>query len=226
MAQAKARSPWQARAEFRDPGFAERFAGACLNRPGCPDLGQGRARWFAEQFQAHFGAPVSAKTVRLWGQGHRPVNEARLKQLTTVLRVDAAWLYFGDEHHADPNRGGILNIVAGLIQLDGGTVSPPTGDRDSGGAVNLRAVIMGVSHGFHITTGERARPGLFRFTVPSKRGEAIVLGVLRDALTFRLVRIPPERIDEGCCQGSPTAIVELTASDVLASKVDGFTSPF
>jgi len=193
--------------------------------PGCPALGQGRGRWFAERFQEHFGTPVSAKTVRLWGQGHRPASGARLLQIATVLRVDAAWLYFGDEQRSDPRLNGILSIVAGLIQLDGGAVSIPTADCSEAGEVNLLATIKGASHAFHVIMGQRVRPGAFRFTVSEKHGRAIVLGVLRDGLTFRLVKIPRDRIERGREeQGSPTD-VELSAGDVVALKVENFSRP-
>jgi hypothetical protein len=222
---------------IRDPGFAARFERACLANPECPPLRQGRLAWIRDAFQNRFGESVTTTTIAKWNMGGMKPRGARVDRLAEILGVDRNLLYFGSEsggsrqrpqRDRNPQVTGAVNVVAGMIQLDGGTIAFPHDD-DSYAAddhVDLHAIIQGTSHALHIALGEKAKPGWYHFDIPTRHHRVIVLGLVRDGLTFRLVRFPRNWIDQYRARRDGTPEIRISASDIVAMKVEDFSKRF
>jgi hypothetical protein len=221
---------------IRDPGFALRFERACLAHPGCPPLKQGRLAWIRAEFQNRFGEAVTTTTIAKWNIGGMKPRGARIDQLAEILGVDRNLLYFGSEsdiqlHRRDRNAlaTGTVNIVAGLIQMDGGTIAFPHED-DSYAAddhVDLHAIIQGTGYALHIAQGEKVKPGWYRFDIPIRHHRVIVLGLVRDGLTFRLIRFSRAWIDQYRSRREEGTDIHLSAGDIVAMKIEDFSKrPF
>lgn len=210
----------------RDAGFATRMESACDAHDHCPSLHQGRLTWIAEQFRTRFDAPISVETVRKWHKGVAKPRRDRNDQLAELLQVDPVWLYMGVDPEMTPRErkirntkaSGVVNLVAGLIQLDGGHPAFPddadkTAQRDH---VDLYAIIRGANYRFHVTLGE-ADAGRWRFVVPTNYQDIVVLGVIRNGFTARIVELRQEMIEAGTRRGGS---IEVIVPDDVAGKIE------
>ena len=218
---------------IRDPGFGYRFEEACLAKPECPPLHQGRLRWSRDEFQRRFGEHVTTNAIAQWNIGAVKPGGKRIDRLAEILDTNRNWLYFGNEVGSRPRdrrdrsalATGAVNLVAGLIQLDGGTIAFPDDDDSFASAehVDLHAIIRGKSYGFHIALGEKTEQGWYRFDVPIRHLRVIVLGLVRDGLTFRLVKFPRSWIEQYRAKRGSTAEIRISASDIVAMKIADFS---
>ena len=190
----------------RNPGFAKRINTACETATGCPPLHQGRLVWIREQFKTRFDVTLPLETIRKWHKGVSLPRTVKMQQLSTILGVDEAWLLLGSDADlpAKERRArnaladAAVNIVAGLIQMDGGNVAfPEEGDRRAArDGIDLHAIIKGGSYAIHVAAGEQKSdkdPITFVFQPPEDN--VIVLGVVRvRPFDFDVYEIPAEVI--------------------------------
>lgn len=181
-------------------GFVDRLNVACNNNPNVPPMYGGRYEWIVDQLNKRFRINLTKQSVGKWFVGENMPTPTKCEALAEVLGVDAGWLQYGsDMTLSAPQRrmhnalvSGTVNLVAGMIQMDGGAVAFP---EDESGPVQITAIIRGVQYGFHVALGERTDAGLM-FRVPQRREAVIVLGLVRDGFDFVIYEIPEEVITE------------------------------
>lgn len=183
----------------RDKPFAQRLAQACDSSPKEPPSAYGRLTWLKNRLE-DIGTKVSVETVRKWYSGEVKPRPEKLALLARILEVDEAWLSLGVDPNMTPRErrvrdatvDGAVNLVAGFIQMDGGYPAYP--DREDGGPIDIHAIIKGAKYDFHVSLAD----GDGKFSVPSKRGGAIILGVVRrSGFHIDLYEIDEDAIDQG-----------------------------
>lgn len=163
------------------PEFAERMETACDGNPNIPAKNYGRLLWFKEQLETRFGTVVTQETIRKWFAGEVYPRKQKMIQLAQIMQVDDAWLALGranavpekERKAQNASAGGVVNLIAGMIQICGGTPSFP----EKAGKVDLNAIIKGALYSFNIALGIN-RDGDVRFAVPVDAGDTVVLGVI------------------------------------------------
>ena len=185
--------------------FANRLQQAADMNPHCPSPQHGRLRWVKDQLEAK-GKKTTTESVRKWFAGIvQPGDLTMHDALAEVFGVDPVWLRMGidakmaprDQRVRNALASGVVNVVAGLIQMDGGTPAfPPEDDqrarRDS---VDLYAIIKGASYSFHVALGA-AEDETAIFHVPAQHDAIIVLGVIRDENAFDIFELSDDVIEQ------------------------------
>lgn len=202
---------------IRSPEFAQRFEMACDQQPHCPPLHKGRYQWIVDEFRKRYKESISTETVRKWHSGEARPKQDKNALVAQLLGVDATWLYMGVDPDLEPRErkarnavaDGAVNVVAGMIQMDGGNPAFP----DKEGVVDLHAIIKGVKYDFHVSMIDEDG----RAVVPTKYEGVIVLGVSRDGMNFTVVEIPQETIEAGQRRGGS---IEVDASGL--KPISGF----
>jgi len=204
--------------EIREPEFAARLDQACDAHSMVPLKHSGRQAWIQRSLKAQYDEEVSPETVRKWFAGEAKPRPAKLTKLALLLEVDEAWLSMGVSGIEPRTRiarnataDGAVNLVAGLIQMDGGQPAfPDENDQDAKTRnIDLHAIIRGGKYDIHVTVGERVDAGL-RFHIPYKTESVVVLGVIRDGFNFRIFDISSELIAASPRRGMT---VEVTARE-------------
>lgn len=206
----------------RDKPFATRLESACDNNPECPPLHQGRLTWTRDQLKLRFGVTVSTEAVRRWFWGEVKPRSDKIAHLAEILMVDVSWLQLGIDQGLEPRArkarnalaDGVVNVVAGFVQMDGGHPAfPDEGDtRATRDNVDIYAIIRGGNYALHVALGGVAPTvrgeGMVSFPVPVKHEAVIVLGVLRSAMTIEVFEIPADMIAErGIRRGASMDVV-------------------
>lgn len=207
---------------IRDPEFAKRLNSACDASGHCPPLHKGRLTWVQVELKRHFKEEVSVETVRKWFAGEAKPRPEKVAMLAELLQVDISWLSLGVDKGMAPRelkaRGreidGAVNIVAGLIEMDGGHAAFAS-DSDQKRGVDLHAIIKGAKYDFHVTVQE---DGVYR--VPAQRDSVVVLGVDKQGFGVGVVEIPEDLIARyGNNRGG---VVELKATLKGLRRIDTF----
>lgn len=163
-----------------DKAFAQRVNTACDQNPHIPAYGMGRQTWVKEKMG------VSHEAVRKWFLGESRPRPEKLAQLAAVLECDEAWLALGKKGDLDPrekrarslNIEGAVNVVTGLLQLNGANTAFP-GDKDPAASyVDVYAINRGVQLAIHVALGKQGPPGQFKFTIPREYELCKVIGVV------------------------------------------------
>ncbi|MBH0113208.1 helix-turn-helix transcriptional regulator [Novosphingobium sp. YJ-S2-02] len=207
----------------REPEFAKRLNQACDTNAHAPDLHRGRYVWLREELAKRFNENVSIETCRKWFAGESRPRPAKMAKVAQLLEVDVAWLSLGVDPEIGPKEkrlrnamaDGVVNVVAGLIQMDGGRPAFPdeTDKRATDENIDLYAIIKGANYAFHITLGELVDDKL-RFPVPAKNDAVIVLGVVREGFSVRIFEISPEIIATSGVARSSSARLDVAESDL------------
>lgn len=179
------------------PDFAVRLTKAADANPHFPPHNFGRLRWVVDQFDSRFHVKVSPETVRKWFAGEaRPRHEMALR-LAELFEVDHAWLTFGEGANTplserklrDAQRSGVVNVVAGVIQMQGGHPAFPEGEASED--VDVFAIIKGAQYNLKVCLGTATDNGL-QFALPPKGTKALLIGVvMRDRFCFDFYEIEP-----------------------------------
>jgi hypothetical protein len=122
---------------IREKAFARRLAQACSNHPRAPS-GHGQQTWVRKAMLESFAIKVSPEGIRKWFAGEARPRPKTMSKLAQLLSVDEAWLSLGITPVAEPRAknkmnalaNGAVNLVAGQIQLAGGTIAFADGDDD------------------------------------------------------------------------------------------------
>lgn len=206
---------------IRDPEFAKRLGSACDASGTCPPLHRGRLTWVQAELKRHFKEKISVETVRKWFAGEAKPRPEKVAMLAELLQVDISWLSLGVDKGMAPRelkaRGreieGAVNIVAGLIEMDGCHAAFASEAEQKRG-VDLHAIIKGAKYDFHVVVPE---DGIYR--VPAQRDGLVVLGLTKRGMSLDLVEIPEDTIVRGTNRGG---VVEVKTSARGLKRVDGF----
>ncbi len=216
---------------IRDPEFAKRLGQACDANFHCPELHKGRLTWLADQMGKRLKKAVSAQTCARWINGEAKPRRDKNDVLAELLGVDPIWLYLGVEQDITPRErkvrnalaDGAVNLIAGLIQMDGGYPAFPE-EKDARAQrehVDLYAVIKGANYAFHVALATPAA-GNHEFKIPKDYENIVVLGVVRENFAFRIIELTEEMIlSKGTPKGSVVSII-LTDSEISEGEITGF----
>lgn len=157
----------------------------------------------------------------------RPDKLAKIAQL---LEVDVAWLSLGVDHSLQPRErkvrnamaDGAVNVIAGLIQMDGGHPAfPESSDKDAQkNHVDLHAIIKGAKYDLHISLGEVEGSNI-RFAIPTTYDQVLVLGVVKRGFEIDVFEIPAESIEAGQRHGGSIEVV-VAEADARQRRIESF----
>lgn len=182
----------------RDPAFASRLLKACEGHPEIPSFGQGQQSWIKDRLG------VSSEGVRKWFAGEAKPRPGKLKQIASLLEVDEAWLSLGIVPEAGPKEkkvrnamaDGSVNVVAGLIQMNGGYPAFPVDGDLRSEFIDIYTIIKGKQYSIHVTRGENISENHFRFRIPNEYKECTIIGVIQQTpVRLILLNIPTSAID-------------------------------
>ena len=210
---------------IRDPDFAKRLTQACDALPLIPPKHSGRQSWIQREM-TKAGEEITSETVRKWFQGEAKPRPDKVAKLAQILQVDVSWLSLGVGAAVEPRQrrvrnamaDGAVNLVAGLIQMDGGHLAFPDSIDTP---VDLHAIIKGAKYDLHVSLGE-VEGKAATFPVPVRHEEVLELGVLRRGMTIDIIEITSEMIDAG----KPAAggiNVTVSLSEVEKARIEGFS---
>lgn len=212
-----------------DAEFARRFEQACDSHGQVPPLHNGRYAWVQRRLKEDFDEDISIETIRKYFSGEARPRPTKMAKLAQLLQVDESWLSLGIDQNLTPRErrlrnamvDGAVNLVAGLIQMDGGVVAFPADDdvdaAESG--VDLHTIIRGGKFDIHVTLGEVNEDGTWRFSAPAKFTAVVVLGLVRDGFNFRIFNIENEVIEAGRKRG---LTVDVNVSLDQLNEIDSF----
>jgi hypothetical protein len=188
-------------APSRYEDFAKRLNSCADVSPDVPQLGAGRLTFVREKL-ASIGVQVTLEAVRRWFSGQAMPRRQYAELLAEVLRADAQWLLEGQgtphrERQRERNAlaGGAVNLVAGLIQLDGGVIAFPDENEPF---VDVHAIISGRHFPIRVVVADDHEDWGVGFALPGAPSGAIYVGVVRTTgLKYSLYLISPLAIDAG-----------------------------
>lgn len=202
---------------IRDPAFGKRFQIACDNHPDCPPLHQGRLSWIVQQFKIRFNVDTTSETVRKWSVGEVRPRHNTMVMLTQIFEVDLGWFSVGDETQTASERKkrnaiaeGAVNLVAGMIAMDGGHPSFPEQDDAMSNGVDLYAIIRGAHYRVKVVVGEDTGKHI-EFPIPANYANLFVIGLVKkNKLNWDVLEIDTETIQKniGVKNKPPTLKVE------------------
>lgn len=208
-------------AQILHPEFAARLAAVANTNPAVPPSNYGRLGWFADEF-AKRGLDVSKEMIRKYFSGENRPRAERMSTLAEILQTDEAWLALGKSADIQAKRAtlrnaqvsGVVNVVAGLIQMHGGSPAFPD-DTDTKAVrehIDLYAIIRGAQYAIHVALGEPDATG-YRFRLPPGLGDnTLVLGVIQTSpLCFDLLELDVEGIAAHAKRGK-------SSTDVVVNK--------
>lgn len=208
--------------KIRDPEFAKRLAAACDQNPHCPPMHRGRQVWLIQELKRRYDITVSPETARKWYSGEAKPRPDKTAKLAEILAVDGVWLEMGvtpdlaprDRKVRNAMADGAVNLVAGLIQMDGGHPAFP----DDAGVVDLHAIIRGGKYDLHIAMADDSG----KFVIPAGYEQTIVLGLMRDGFNFQVYEISEDVIQaHGEIRGGS---IELDVSKDALKRVESFAT--
>lgn len=196
---------------IRAPEFARRLTEACDAHPLVPALHNGRLGWVKRELASRFQESVSVETVRKWFHGEATPRPDKLAKLAQLLERDIAWLSLGIDPQLEPRErkvrnalaDGAVNVVAGLIQMDGGHPAFPETDE---GPIDLHAIIRGGKYDIHVATGNAVGNDI-HFVLPTVTDAVLVLGVVKIGFALNIYEITPEVIDGGRNRGGSVELI-------------------
>jgi hypothetical protein len=215
--------------EVREPGFAKRLQQAMDNNPYVPDMMYGRMTWVRKELESRFGVKVSLQGLGRWYYGETKPKVGNLVALAKLLDVDSIWLAHGIESEMTPREqkvrnalvDGAVNLVAGLIQMNGGHPAFPESDdeRAEKSRIDLYAIIKGAQYAFHVSTAQEV-PGAQRFILPTNYMEAFQMGVvLTDMAGITLIEITEDLVEQrGTKKGHGFEVI-LNEAEIEAAKI-------
>lgn len=214
--------------KFPHRDFGQRLSQAADTNPHCPPPHHGRLQWIATQLEERFSINVTIESVRKWLSGETRPRIKTLHALAEVLTVDEAWLAIGQAPELQPRERaarnsqaeGVVNLLAGVIQMAGGHPAFPEEDSDT---VDVYAIIKGAQYAFRAVSGETTEDGL-RFTVPAKTDRQIVIGVIENPdHQFDFYEVLAETIESSTNRGGfVEVVVPKDAAESALKKVRTF----
>lgn len=184
--------------------FAERLEDIANSSDHVPPVNYGRLKWFAEKISKPDGDQVTNESVRKWFAGETKPREDQMAQLANLLGCDVSYLALGvsnvptvkERLIRDSIASGGVNLVAGLIQMTGGTPAFPNESQlRSAPHIDLFAVIKGAQYQIHVSVSAIDKDGAHTFRVPLKatKQDCVIIGIRWVSMQdFALFEIDPE----------------------------------
>ena len=171
---------------IKDEEFSKRLQLAADNHPDCPPLHHGRLTWVVRGFKSKYKRSITTETARKWTKGEVTPRRKAMNLLAQLLMVDHSWLALGNEDEVSTNErkarnilaGATINLVAGMIELDGGHPAYPEPGDTKGTGVDIFAVIKGAQYSFKVSLGHGEGKS-YTFSIPASYKDLFVLGVVR-----------------------------------------------
>jgi len=196
--------------------FAQRLDAACDNHPDAPPPKRGRQRWLATLIN------VSPEASRKWFSGLARPRPPVMRRIAEALKVDEAWLALGitptkepqEREAAERKAAGAIYYVAGLIEMEGGTVAFPEAEDLSEG-VDLFVTMRGRQRRLHVAATERTEPGRYRTTLPTDTSRLLVLAVVMGTSGHcpRVLFLPPDMLERHAEARGGYRQLEMIADD-------------
>jgi hypothetical protein len=179
---------------LKDKAFANRLAIACDNHPQAP-AGHGRHVWVKRYLEEMTGVNVTVEAIRKWFSGESRPRPKIMTQLAFALKVDEGWLSLGltpvvtsdkiKKAKFNAMASGAVNLVAGQIQLAGGSIAyPEDDDHDLVTITRGKQLILNVCFG--------AAGDVSEFNLPVSVKNIIVVYPTYTPTVFRFIKIPSE----------------------------------
>lgn len=194
--------------KLRYPDLKARIEGALERHPRAPSE-HGRLAWIAREFKTRFDVIVTRETVRRWVAGEAEPRHERREQLSQILGVTSTWLMTGYDPVADAktNRtqgeNAAADIVAGLLKLNGWTVSRPDAAK-----ADIRAGRDGRHYDFAVFAAVKTITGEYHSSLTSAE----------NTVTLVLLPVGPFAFDIVEVRGDVSGKVTITKSG------DGYVS--
>lgn len=182
-----------------DTTFAQRLTTACDGHPDVPPYGRGRQTWI----KRHTG--VSNEAVRKWFKGEARPKPTKMKTLANILGVDEAWLSLGiapDETPAEKKKRsatvtGAVNVVAGFIQLNGGSIAFPSEDSPASEFTSLYAILEGQQFPFYVSMAKQLDDNTLRFYLPADVEACRAIGVVTvSPVSVHMINMKPHLVEK------------------------------
>lgn len=216
---------------IRDPDFGRRFNQACAANRECPDADYGRYKWLVDQAAVVGKLKVSQESIRRYLYGINKPRKATSDFFAKLLGVDATWLYLGvdpgvatrERKVRNAEADGVVNVIAGLIQMDGGQPSFPAPDdvEANDRSIDVRAIIRGAHYNFHVTIAHKNK-GKWEFPIPVQQNLPTILGVVRDGFALRVIEITDEVIEGHLVKRAAGRTVVLSDDDIEPLRLKSF----
>jgi len=207
-------------ANWADPEFAKRLKTAVSNHREAPQL-HGQQKWLRERIEQKFGKTLSPEAIRRYFAGDNKPRPNIIQMIAGALNVDAAWLTYGTnpaqsdiasrQHKA--LAGGATNLIAGMIQLNGGHIAFPEAGETS---IDLYAIIGGAQKSISVKAfTKKAEASVVHFPHDHERLISLIV-VVEGPTSYRIYRVPSQTIsDVGTSKGGYVEAV-LTTDDLPA----------
>lgn len=213
-----------------DAAFAKRLTEACDSSPIVPDYNKGRLVWIQRQLQEIPGVKVSIESIRKWLSGEARPRPKMLSNLARVMKVDEVWLALGVTPGLTPDQkvtrsiyaDGSVNLVAGLVQMDGGHIAFVEPDDPQSAYADFHAIIHGKAHLIKVNVGTMTNGKQVNFSLPNEHDRVTTIGVVKGAPgEYRLYRIPSELVQKyGTPRGGYIELVADRSDARLSVKKD------
>jgi transcriptional regulator with XRE-family HTH domain len=164
--------------------FIARLTQACDELSGhIPAHGEGQQTFI----QRKIG--VSREAVSKWFSGDSRPSPNYMRELAAILDVDEAWLSLGaaseipakERRARNAEADGAVNLVAGLIQMNGGTVAFPSNADKQTAYIDMYAIIRAAQFGIHVALAREVSPRVYKVNVPLLFEDCTIVGVVRKA---------------------------------------------
>lgn len=179
--------------------FKDRFRQACDDSPVVPEYGRGRQVSIAKRLK------VTQEAVRKWFSGEAVPKPDKMRELAEYLEVDQAWLALGvtpemgrdEQRKANRFASGAVQMVSGLILMEGGNVAWP-GERDPRAKyVDLYAILRGTQIAMHVSAGREVSNGKYELIIPHEYQDVRCIGFIPAGVgRFHLLDLSTELIEE------------------------------
>lgn len=185
---------------IRDKAFAKRLVQACEGNPNCPtDQNRGKQKWIYDNLLSEFGLRVSAEVVRKWFAGESRPRPKVMSYIARLLEVDEAWLSLGitpeintveKKKHHNAMVSGAVNLVAGIIQLGGGSIAFP-----EDGSCHITAILKGKALKIDVVVPRDLGQDRYRFTVAEPIvGKTVLVLIEEERFGYQVIEIIPDVI--------------------------------
>lgn len=183
---------------IRDKAFAKRLALACEGNPNCPtDQHRGKQKWVYDKLLSEFGIRVSPEGVRKWFVGESRPRPKVMSYLARLLEVDEAWLSLGikpeilpvEKKRHNAMASGAVNLVAGIIQLAGGSITFPENES------HILCILRGRSFRIDVLLPRSLGRDHYRTTIADPLDGKTVLAVIEEEhFGYQIINIPVDVI--------------------------------
>lgn len=184
---------------IRDKAFAKRLVLACEGNPNCPtDQSRGKQKWIYDNLLSEFGVRVSAEAVRKWFAGESRPRPKVMSYIARLLEVDEAWLSLGitpelnavEKKRHNAMASGAINLVAGIIQLGGGTIAFPEDE-----SAHLTAIIKGKVLKIDVSLPRDLGQDRHRVTTSDNLdGKHVIVVIEEERFGYQILDITPEMV--------------------------------